>query len=53
MNNYQRIKPIAPKNIETRKAYLVGGGIGSLASAAFLIRDAHMPGKEYSCNRTA
>ena len=45
MNNYQRIKPAVPKNIETRKAYLIGGGIGSLASAAFLIRDGHMPGK--------
>lgn len=45
MNNYQRINPKTPKNIETRKAYLLGGGIGSLASAAFLIRDGHMPGK--------
>lgn len=45
MNNYQRINPLPPKNIEKRNAYLIGGGIGSLASAAFLIRDAHMPGK--------
>lgn len=45
MNNYQRINPVAPKNIETRKAYLIGGGIASLAASAFLIRDAHMPGK--------
>ncbi len=28
----------------TAKAYLVGGGIGSLAAAAFLIRDGGMPG---------
>ena len=28
----------------TRKAYFVGGGIGSLAGAAFLIRDGGMPG---------
>lgn len=28
-----------------RKAYLVGGGIGSLAAAAFMIRDGGMPGK--------
>ncbi|MEH6830414.1 MAG: oleate hydratase [Sulfitobacter sp.] len=27
-----------------RKAYLVGGGIGSLAAAAFMIRDGGMPG---------
>jgi oleate hydratase len=26
------------------KAYLVGGGIGSLAAAAFMIRDGHLPG---------
>ena len=45
MGNYQKINPLAPKNIEGRKAYLIGGGIGSLSAAAFLIRDAHMPGK--------
>lgn len=44
MNNYQRINPKAPENIAQRKAYLIGGGIGSLSAAAFLIRDAHMPG---------
>jgi oleate hydratase len=27
-----------------RKAYLVGGGIGSLAAAAFMIRDGSMTG---------
>ncbi len=27
------------------KVYLVGGGIASLATAAFLIRDAHVPGQ--------
>jgi len=45
MNNYQRINPKMPKNIEKRHAHLLGGGIGSLSAAAFLIRDAHMPGK--------
>lgn len=45
MGNYQKINPLAPKNIKARNAYLIGGGIASLASAAFLIRDAHMPGK--------
>lgn len=45
MNNYQRIKPYAPENINKRNAYLIGGGIGSLAAAAFLIRDAQMPGE--------
>ncbi len=28
------------------KAYFIGGGIGSLAGAAFLIRDGGMPGNE-------
>lgn len=32
----------------TRKAYFVGGGIGSLAAAAFLIRDGGMPGSRIS-----
>nr|WP_295432118.1 oleate hydratase [uncultured Thiodictyon sp.] len=32
----------------TPKAYLVGGGIGSLAAAAFLIRDGGMPGANIS-----
>ena len=30
------------------KAYLVGGGIGSLAAAAFMIRDGHLPGGNIS-----
>ena len=33
---------------ETSKAYLVGGGIGSLAAAAFMIRDGKLPGKNIS-----
>lgn len=45
MGNYQKINPKVPENIERRKAYLIGGGIASLSAAAFLIRDAHMPGK--------
>jgi len=31
-------------NNDSKKAYLVGGGIGSLAAAAFMIRDAGMKG---------
>jgi len=30
------------------RAYLVGGGIGSLAAAAFMIRDGHVPGRNIS-----
>jgi len=32
----------------TRKAYFIGGGIGSMAAAAFLIRDGGMPGAQIS-----
>lgn len=45
MGNYEKFNPVAPKNIDARKAYLIGGGIASLSAAAFLLRDAHMPGK--------
>ena len=34
--------------ITQSKAYLVGGGIGSLAAAAFMIRDGGMPGEHIS-----
>jgi oleate hydratase len=32
-----------PQGIENRKAYIVGGGIAGLATAAFLADDIHMP----------
>jgi oleate hydratase len=32
----------------TAKAYLIGGGIGSMAAAAFMIRDAGVPGEGLS-----
>ena len=34
------------------KAYLIGGGIGSLAAAAFMIRDGGMPGKNITILET-
>ncbi len=37
--------PKTPDGIESRKAYIVGGGIAGLAAAAFLVDDAKMPGK--------
>ena len=37
----------------TTKAYLVGGGIGSLAAAAFMIRDGNLPGRNISILETA
>jgi len=35
-------------NAATVKAHFVGGGIGSLAAAAFMIRDGKVPGKNIS-----
>lgn len=34
-----------PEGIEKRKAYIIGGGIAGLATAAFLVDDAGMPGE--------
>lgn len=44
MGNYQRINPLTREGIENKKAYLIGGGIASLAAAAYMIRDGHMNG---------
>ncbi len=40
---YQRNLPLPTPGIENRKAYIVGSGVGGLAAAFYLIRDAHMP----------
>ena len=45
MGNYQKINPLKTNSIESKKVYLIGGGIASLAAAAYLIRDGHMAGK--------
>ena len=45
MRNYDRVHLRKPEGIEERKAYIVGGGIAGLSAAAFLVRDAQMPGK--------
>jgi oleate hydratase len=37
---------VSPRSPEETNAYLVGGGIASLAAAALLIRDAHVPGSQ-------
>lgn len=44
--NYEAFaKPRKPKDIDDKKAYMVGSGLASLATAAFLIRDGQMRGE--------
>jgi len=40
---YDRVSATVPEGIEHKTAHIIGGGIGGLASAAFLASDAHMP----------
>lgn len=43
--NYEAFaKPKKPQNVDNKSAYLVGGGLASLAAASFLIRDGQMKG---------
>lgn len=44
VGNYQRFKPLPTEGIQSRKAWIVGGGIAGMAAAFYLIRDGHMPG---------
>lgn len=34
-----------PEGVESRKAYIIGGGLAGLSAAVFLVRDGHMPGE--------
>ena len=46
MNIYRLMyNPRPAKNIQEKKAFIVGGGIARLAAAVFLIDDAKMPGQ--------
>ena len=40
---YSRHKTLPTPGIEKRKAWIIGGGVGGLAAAFYLIRDGHMP----------
>lgn len=43
--NYEAFaRPQKPEGVEHKSAYLIGGGLASLAAACFLVRDAQMPG---------
>lgn len=44
--NYEAFaRPKKPEGIEDKKAWIVGSGLAGLAAAAFLVRDAQMPGE--------
>jgi oleate hydratase len=43
--NYEAFaRPVKPAGVDNKSAYLVGGGLASLAAASFLIRDGQMKG---------
>lgn len=43
--NYEAFaRPRKPDNVDTKRAWLVGAGLGSLAAAVFMIRDGQMDG---------
>lgn len=43
--NYEAFaRPLKPKDIDHKSAYLVGTGLAALSAACFLVRDAQMPG---------
>ena len=43
---YQRNRPVAPKAVKGRKAYIIGSGVGGLAAAFYMIRDGGMNGED-------
>lgn len=38
------VKPHKPEGIDSKQAYIVGGGLAGLSAAVFLVRDGQMPG---------
>ncbi|MGI6068965.1 MAG: oleate hydratase [Blautia sp.] len=44
--NYEAFaRPLKPKDVDKKSAYLVGSGLASLAAACFLVRDGQMKGE--------
>ncbi len=44
--NYEAFaKPVKPKDVDKKSAYIVGAGLASLATAVFLLRDGQMKGE--------
>ncbi|MCB1762436.1 MAG: oleate hydratase [Gammaproteobacteria bacterium] len=46
IGSYGNVIASRKEGIEKKRAYLVGGGIASLAAAAYLLRDGHMAGEK-------
>jgi oleate hydratase len=45
MGNYNNVRARKQEGIEHYHAFLIGGGVSSLAAAFYLIHDGHMDGK--------
>jgi oleate hydratase len=43
MRNYDRINAPPPRDIDKKRAHIIGGGIAGLSAAISLVTDAHMP----------
>lgn len=44
--NYEAFaRPLKPEGADDKKAYIIGSGLAGLSTAAFLVRDAQVPGK--------
>lgn len=44
--NYEAFaRPLKPERVDEKQAYIVGAGLGALATAAFLVRDGQMKGE--------
>ena len=45
--NYEAFaRPLKPKGVEHKSAYIIGSGLAALSAACFLVRDGQMPGKQ-------
>ena len=42
---YEQINALPRAGIGKKSAHIIGGGIGGLSAAVFLVDDAHMPGR--------
>jgi len=44
--NYEAFaRPVKPEGADDKRAYIIGSGLAGLSTAAFLVRDAQVPGK--------